>query len=348
MVDIEIKYMSRALQLAAMGAGNTRPNPLVGAVIVHKGRIIGEGFHQKAGGDHAEVIAIKGVTDKSLLGDSEIYVTLEPCSHWGKTPPCAELIAKKGFRRVIIGAIDTSTKVSGRGVEIIGKSGIELKVGVLEKESRDLNRRFFCHHEKGRPYIVLKWAQSKDGFIDMERSAGEKPAPNWITGEEERVLVHKWRSEEHALLIGRNTLYNDDPSLDVRFWSGIDPIRVVLSEKGNLDRSLKILSDGKPTLVFTRNPSKSNDQVEFITISNRENSLIEVLSELSKREVQSILVEGGADVLDQFIKNDLWDEARIFTGEQVFRSGLPAPKLNGTILETKKFIRTILKVITPV
>lgn len=346
--EYDVKFMRRALELASKAGGNTRPNPLVGAVIVNKGEIIGEGFHSKAGEPHAEVVAFNRVSDRSLISGSDIYVTLEPCSHWGRTPPCAEMIAREGFRRVIIGATDTSTKVSGRGIEILQRAGCKVVTSVLEDECRRINRRFFTFHEKQRPYILLKWARTADGFFDAERHRGAAAGPNWITGSEERLLVHKWRSEEQAVMIGENTLCNDDPSLDVRYWSGLNPVRIVVSDSDNLSDQYRLFRDNGITLVYTTHPAQSKENVEFVGISSRESAIDEILASLHERGLQSVMVEGGAYLLGQFIERALWDEARIFTGYKEFGKGLPAPLIDGEKVESQQFETSILDIYIPV
>ena len=345
--EYDIKYMRRALELAAMAGGRTRPNPLVGAVIVHKEMIIGEGFHTMAGKPHAEVEAFMRVRDRSLTRECDIYVTLEPCSHYGKTPPCAEMIAREGFRRVIIGTMDTSAKVSGKGIEILRSSGCEVVTGILEDECRYINRRFFTHQERGRPYIILKWAMTADGFLDADRNPGMADGPNWITGMEERILVHKWRSEEHSVMIGENTLCNDNPSLDVRYWSGMDPVRIVISDSSDLDTGYRLFSDRGKTLVFTPHIGRSTETVEYIAIADREKALPQVLSELNRREIQSVLVEGGASLLKQFISARLWDEARVFTGKTLFGNGLTAPVPEGYHIDSIDFESSTLDIYAP-
>ncbi len=324
----DIKFMKRALELASNADGSTRPNPMVGAVVVHNNIIIGEGYHVKAGEDHAEVIAINSAPG-SLIKESTIYVTLEPCSHHGRTPPCADLIVEKGIRKVVIGARDTSSKVSGRGIDILRKGGCEVEIGVLEDECREINRRFFTFHEKGRPYIVLKWAESKDGFIDRDCDRPDLSGPNWITGEDEKVLVHKWRTQEHSVLVGKNTLIKDNPSLTARLWEGINPLRIVLSDLGEFPDNLNVLRDSEPLLLFSTADVSLKENKECIIIRNTERAIEEILAELAKREIQSVLVEGGASVLTQFSVKNLWDEARIFIGRSEFGTGLKAPDLSG-------------------
>lgn len=326
--DNDIIFMKRALELARNAQGSTRPNPMVGAVLVHNNVIIGEGYHNKAGEDHAEVVALKSAPG-DLLKESTIYVTLEPCSHHGRTPPCADMIVQKGIRRVVIGSKDTSSKVSGRGINILREGGCDVEAGLLEEECRELNIRFFTFHERGRPYIILKWAESKDGFIDSCNDRPDLSGPNWITGEEERVLVHKWRSLEHSILVGRNTLVKDNPSLTTRMWDGINPLRVVLSGSGHLPGELSVLCDNEALLLFTEEKINLKDRKENILIRDRENAIEEILRELAAREIQSVMVEGGASVLNQFISKKLWDEARIFKGKTEFGSGISSPLIQG-------------------
>jgi diaminohydroxyphosphoribosylaminopyrimidine deaminase/5-amino-6-(5-phosphoribosylamino)uracil reductase len=348
MRDYDPKYMQRALDLAMMAGGNTRPNPLVGAVIVHDGRVIGEGYHSRAGEPHAEVVALGRVKERSLIPESDIYVTLEPCSHHGRTPPCAEMIVREGFRRVIIGTRDTSRKVSGRGIEILKSGQCQVVEGVLEEECREVNKRFFTWHEKERPWILLKWAVTSDGFFDAERNPGMPKGPHWITGNQERILVHKWRSEEHAVVIGENTLCNDDPLLDVRHWSGIDPVRVVISDSPERLTGYRMFSrEGSPVILFSPREYGAEQGIEYFRTSNRQSTVEEALKELHRREIQSVMVEGGANLLGQFIDAGLWDEARIFRGYRNFGSGLKAPELHGRIIQSIGYESSRLEIYRP-
>jgi len=343
---MDIIFMKRALELATMGSYTTRPNPMVGAVIVHNGIIIGEGYHKKAGQDHAEVIAVKNAPE-NLLNESTIYVSLEPCSHFGRTPPCALMLAEKGFKKVVIGAKDSSAKVSGKGIEILEKAGCEVRVGVLEEECMELNKRFFTYHEKGRPYIILKWAESADSFIDRERKEGDPQGPNWITGEEEQELVHSWRAEEHSILAGWNTIINDNPELSVRLCKGENPLRIAITDSEKLTSGLKLLEDDMPLLLFSTVAYKLGPGKENIVEKNREHIIDRVLNELYKREIQSLIVEGGAEIFSQFIKAGLWDEARVFKGKEDFGSGIEAPSLEGSIVGVRDFKRSQLNYIRP-
>ena len=340
------KYMERAIELASMATGNTRPNPLVGAVIVHENKIISEGYHTRAGNPHAEVMAINALKDRSLLKDATMYVNLEPCSHYGRTPPCAKRIIEEKIPRVIIGSIDPSPSVGGKGINMLIDAGVEVKTGILEEESRELNKRFFTYHEKGRPYIILKWARSADGYIDRLRTSNQK-GPNWITGVEERILVHKWRSEEDAILIGDKTACNDDPALDVRLWNGINPRRFVLSDSSILPLGLKIFRGKPSTVIFSPNPPEERGEAEYISVSSRKKALGEAMSFMHKEEIQSVIVEGGYEVLSQFIDAGLWDEARIFTGKVVFRKGLKAPDIKGKVTLQMSFRESTLKCLKP-
>ncbi len=331
------KYMQRCLDLARMGEGLTWPNPMVGAVIVNNDVIIGEGYHRKAGSPHAEVHAIESVKEPSLLSQSVMYVNLEPCSHYGKTPPCSLLIRQKKIPRVVIGCTDTFSKVAGRGIEMLRSAGIEVTTGVLEEESRALNRRFFIFHEQKRPYILLKWAQTRDGFIDVDRTLLNKNRPTWITNEWARRMVHKWRSTEPSILVGSITALQDDPSLTVRSWSGPNPLRLVLDRFGKLPDSLALFNGKAPTLLFSEEGTEARENAETICLKPMENPLIAILEELYNRNIQSVMVEGGAILLNAFIDAGLWDEARVFTGEKWFTAGVKAPCIKAVPHEEETF-----------
>lgn len=326
--------MRRALDLAILGTGHVAPNPMVGAVIVHEGRIIGEGFHQTFGGPHAEVVAINRVIEKELLSESTMYVTLEPCAHYGKTPPCAELLVQHRLKRVVIGTLDPHSKVSGKGAELLEKSGIEVLIGVLEPECRKLNKRFFTYHERQRPYIILKWAQTRDGFVDKIRTEDEKGI-FWISAPETKVLVHKWRSEEQCILVGRKTAQNDDPSLTVREWSGKNPIRVIIDSQLKLPQNLNVFSEDAPTLIFNRIKNERQGNIEWIKIAEINTELI--LKELYHRNILSVFVEGGTRTLHYFIFGNVWDEARVIVGNCLYGEGKRAPVIQKTPSETFAF-----------
>ena len=331
----DIKFMQRCLELAAKAEGLTYPNPMVGAVIVHEGKIIGEGFHLKSGTPHAEVHAINSVTDKSLLKFSSLYVNLEPCSHFGKTPPCADLIIACSIPRVIIGTGDTSEKVSGEGIARLKKAGCDVKTGILEKECRSLNRRFFTVVEKGRPYIILKWAQSSDGYIDILRTVNHENKPVWITGNPEKVLVHKWRSTEQSILVGAGTVRADDPQLSVREWTGYQPLKVVLSGSGAIGQNSALSSTTGSFIVFTFDMESDLPGALKIKLEKGSSASARIVNYLYSKGISSLFVEGGAEVLNHFISEGYWDEARVFTGELPFGDGLKAPVLQNEKLTEK-------------
>ena len=340
----DIKFMHRCLELASGAEGLTYPNPMVGSVIVYDGKILGEGYHIRSGEPHAEVIAINSVSDKTKLKLSTLYVNLEPCSHFGKTPPCADYIISNQIPRIVIGATDTSEKVSGKGVKKLLDAGCDVKKGVIEEECRWLNRRFFTFHEKKRPYITLKFAQSADGYLDILRSEDHKPEPTWITGKPERILVHKWRATEQAILVGAGTLRADNPRLNVREWKGNDPLKLILSSSGsvNLD-SFRNNSDAR-ILVFTHNVSAAVPDEMKVVLDQNEPSSVQIARYLYSSGIQSLFIEGGAEVLNHFISTGLWDEARIFKGEDYFRDGVKAPVINGILSSRTVFSGSSLEI----
>ena len=318
-------YMQRCLELAEMGLGNTAPNPMVGCVIVHNNKIIGEGYHRKCGEPHAEVNAINSVRKKELLPLSTLYVNLEPCAHYGRTPPCSLLILENKIPRVIIGCQDSFSEVSGKGIEMLRKGRVDVTTGILEQESRKLNRRFFTYHEKKRPYIILKWAQTLDGFIDLCRDGTSNKKPAWITNDVSRSLVHKWRTQEDAILVGRITAEKDNPQLNVREWSGKAPMRVVLDQHLQLSRELHLFDNQQPTLFFNSRENNMDGKTEYIRIDFGPGLFQRILEKLYEKEVQSIIVEGGAQVLSSLIQQNLWDEIRQFVGNKMFHTGVNAP-----------------------
>lgn len=322
------RYMARSLDLARLGLGRVAPNPLVGSVIVNNGKIIGEGYHKAHGGPHAEVNAINSVEDPGLLPSSTLYVNLEPCNHQGLTPACTNLILEKSIPKVVIGQKDPNPLVSGKGIKHLKEKGVEIELGVLEDESRKLNRRFNIFQEKQRPFIMLKWAQTIDGFVDIDRKIGEKVKPKWITDEYCRMLVHKWRSEEAAIMVGTETAIKDNPQLNVRSWSGKNPLRIVIDQFQRLPQGLKLFDGSIPTLVYTAKACQNKPNLEYVKISFENNFLDTILKDLYGRSVQSLIVEGGPILLNSFIEKDLWDEARVFTGPGKFEQGVPAPKFN--------------------
>ena len=317
-------YMQRCLELAALGIGNTSPNPLVGAVIVHNGVIIGEGYHEKYGEAHAEVNAVNSVKDKSLLPQATMYVNLEPCSHHGKTPPCADLIVSNNIKHVVIGTVDPNSLVAGKGIKKLLTAGVEVKQDVLQKECFDLNKRFFTFFGKKRPYIILKWAQTKNGFLS--KSEIDKREPFWISNDLSKTLVHKWRSEEPAILVGHNTVVADNPKLNTRNWPGKSPLRVILTSKLKEIKDSSVFDGSVPSIVFSRNNSTEVlDNVKIVKTGD--NNIKEMLEYLYKEDIQSLIVEGGAKVLEHFISNNLWDECRVFTGAVNVKKGIKAPVL---------------------
>ncbi len=334
----DIKFMRRCLDLAQLAEGMTYPNPMVGSVIVNKGKIIGEGFHLKAGGPHAEVNAVSAVSDKGLLRESVLYVSLEPCSHYGKTPPCADMIISAGIPRVVIATADTSLKVSGRGIEKLRNAGCEVVTGILEEEARRLNRRFFTFHEKGRPYITLKWAKSADGYIDMVRGDNFSREPNWITGKPERVLVHKWRAADEAILVGAGTVRSDNPRLNVRYWSGKDPLRLILSRSGEAAALFsRYDGDEAPVVLFTASENTDVAGMEKVLLDEEKPVAGQIAAYLAGRGIQSLFVEGGAETLRHFITTGYWDEARVFRGTVRFNGGVRAPAIQGKPAFTVQF-----------
>lgn len=340
----DIKFMRRCLDLALKAEGMTYPNPMVGSVIVYEGKIVGEGFHLRSGGSHAEVIAINSVHDKSILKRSTLYVNLEPCSHFGKTPPCADFIISNQIPGIVIGTSDTSAKVSGKGIKKLRDSGCEVKVGILEAECRRLNRRFFTFQEKRRPYITLKWAQSADGYLDIRRNPENSTGPTWISGKPERVLVHKWRAAEQAILVGAGTVRADDPHLNVREWKGADPLRLILSSSGSFSSGLTESKTGSNVVVFTHNNEAQIPGSSKVVLSEDLSSSLQICEFLYSSGIQSLFIEGGADVLNHFISTGLWDEARIFTGKVFFNDGVSAPAIKGNLLLRKVFSGSSLEI----
>ena len=311
------KYIRRCIELASNGLCNAAPNPMVGAVIVHNGKIIGEGYHARCGEGHAEVNAIRSVKDESLLKESTIYVSLEPCSHYGKTPPCADLIISKGIPRVVVGCIDPFSQVSGRGIKKLRDAGIEVTVGVLEDECKNLIRRFVTFNTRKRPYITLKWAESADGFIDIIRENG---SPVVLSTPITSMYVHKQRAEHKAILVGRKTALLDNPSLTTRNWYGANPLRLVIDRTLSLPSGLRLFDHTTPTLVFT----VSKD------------ILPQILTILYERKIQSLLVEGGTTLLQSFINSDLWDEMFVEHSVKVLGEGVKSPVIpKGAVMRTE-------------
>ncbi|HAC22572.1 MAG TPA: bifunctional diaminohydroxyphosphoribosylaminopyrimidine deaminase/5-amino-6-(5-phosphoribosylamino)uracil reductase RibD, partial [Porphyromonadaceae bacterium] len=311
-MQIEEKYMRRCITLARNGAGFVSPNPMVGAVVVCDNKIIGEGYHAKCGEAHAEVNAIASVRDKELLKRSTIYVSLEPCSHHGKTPPCAELIIKMQIPRVVVGSKDPFPQVAGRGIAMLRAAGIDVVEGVLKNECDELNKTFMHCHTANRPFVLLKWAQTADGYMDYKRTSEDKKKPLILSNEESRRVVHKLRSQVDAIMVGTTTALLDNPSLSVRYWSGRNPVRIVLDQNLELPKDLHLFDGSITTLVINElKNDKEGTGLEYIRMDFSSNLLSQILSELQRRKIESLMVEGGCILLQSFIDEQLWDEARV-------------------------------------
>ena len=334
--------MQRCLDLASMALGNVAPNPMVGAVLVYEDRIIGEGFHQKFGEAHAEKNAIESVLpkDRHLVPLAMLYVSLEPCAHFGKTPPCSDLILLHEIKKVVIGTIDPFIEVAGRGMEKLKNAGVEIVFPVLEKECQVLNKRFFTFHQKKRPYIILKWAQTANGLISSSDPADSR----WISNSLSQKLVHKWRTEEQAILVGTNTARVDNPRLTVRSWEGNHPLRVVLDKNLHLPKTLHIFDGTTSTLVYTSQSKRSSTNLTYEILDFDANILATISESLYNKNIQSLIVEGGAMVLQSFIKANLWDEARVFTSPCVFKKGLYAPVFQGRLTGSTMLLSDTLQI----
>jgi diaminohydroxyphosphoribosylaminopyrimidine deaminase/5-amino-6-(5-phosphoribosylamino)uracil reductase len=356
-VKIHEKYIKRCIQLAQNGLGTTYPNPMVGSVLVYKDKIIGEGWHRKAGEPHAEVIAINSVKDKSLLKKATIYVSLEPCSHYGKTPPCSDFIVASGIKKVVIGTMDPFAKVAGRGIKKLFDSGCEVNLGYLETECKELNKRFFTFHQHKRPYIILKWAQSEDGYIaPLPAENNSKREPVWITNKYSRQLVHKWRSEEQAILVGTNTAVADNPKLNTRLWDGPNPVRIVIDQHLRITKDSALFDGSIKTILICGNTKENLNAIqlrqsgcEFLAIETKdfeEELASQICQILYQNELQSVIIEGGTKTIQTFINAGLWDEARVFSGNIQFKKGLEAPKLKGKLKFEEMITGDQLKIYT--
>ena len=324
-------YMQRCIDLAQKASGKTYPNPLVGCVIVHNDEIIGEGFHEKAGQPHAEINAINSVENPEILKESTIYVSLEPCAHFGKTPPCASKLVELGFKKVVIGTLDTHDKVNGKGKQILENAGIEVISGVLEKECRELNKRFFTFHQKRRPFIILKWAQSSDGFLDKYFK------PTQIGNPLTKQFVHQLRSQEHAILVGTNTALIDNPSLTTREIVGRNPVRILIDFDLKVPANFNIYNDEAETIVFNTVKETIEGRITFIKIE-KENFLENLMQKLFDQQIQSVIIEGGSFTLQHFIDQHLWDETIIIKNENLeLLNGTKAPQFNFEKFATKQF-----------
>lgn len=326
-------YMQRCFDLAMNGLGYVAPNPMVGAVVVHNDTIIGEGYHRQYGGPHAEVNAIADVADKHLLKKATLYVNLEPCSHFGKTPPCADLIIRSGIPRVVVASEDPNSLVSGAGIHRLREAGVEVSVGVCDDEHRFLNRRFFCFHENKRPYIILKWAESADSYIDVVRPPEMEVEPYWITGPLARKLVHRWRAAEPGILIGSTTAIRDNPQLTTRDWPGASPIRFLIDPRLEVTASHKVFSPPGKTIVITHQRGTTEaPNVEYEICPEAENPAQKALEVMYLRGINSAIIEGGAYTLNYFLEHSLWDELRVFRGTRSFGHGVKGPAIRNAIL----------------
>jgi diaminohydroxyphosphoribosylaminopyrimidine deaminase/5-amino-6-(5-phosphoribosylamino)uracil reductase len=326
----DVHYMQRCIQLAVNGSGHTAPNPMVGAVIVHQDKIIGEGWHKEYGKEHAEINALASVTDKALLSEATLFVNLEPCSHFGKTPPCTDAIIKAGIKKVVIGIQDPFAAVNGKGIAKLKQAGVDVTTGVAEEACRLLNKRFITFHGKKRPYIILKWAESADGFIGR---AGEKIK---ISNNYSQVLVHRWRSEEAAIMAGTQTVRTDNPRLDARYWNAKNPVRITIDRELTLDPHLHIFDGSQPTIVFTAKEKAAFKNCTYVTLQQNADELEQMMQYLFKSEIQSVLVEGGAALLTAFITKNLWDEARVIHAPLQLQEGITAPVIDHPLHHSEK------------
>ncbi len=333
--------MKRCIDLAKNGFGQTYPNPMVGCVIVHQDNIIAEGWHHRAGEPHAEVNAIQKIQDESLIKNSTIYVSLEPCSHFGRTPPCADLIVEKGFKNVVIGMTDPFAKVKGRGIKKLIDHGCKVRLGVCEDDCFELNKRFITFHEKQRPYIILKWAESQDGFLspfEYEKSANHDPV--WLTNAYSKQLVHQWRAEEQAILVGTHTALMDNPSLTTRLWIGMHPLRVLIYRHLKVPETANLFSRDAKTVIFTeKSPTtQAPSHIEFCEMDFSQNIIPQILNTLHKRQIQSLIVEGGRHTLQGFIDGNFWDEARVFKSKTLLSQGTKAPDFKAEAFKTQDIV----------
>ena len=339
--------MLRAIELGKNALGTAAPNPMVGCCIVHDDHIIGEGYTDAYGGPHAEVNAITSVKDKSLLEKATLYVTLEPCSHFGKTPPCSELIIKSKIPKVVIGIKDPHSKVAGKGIEKLKSAGISVTVGLLENLCREHHKRFLNFQEKNRPYFILKWAESMDGFVAPSKTKrNKKPQPFWITNSYSKQLAHQWRTQEQSILVGTQTVLDDNPKLTARNWKGNHPIRIVLDRSLKIPRDFNVLDGSVKTIVLTEvEKSESLDNLTFETIDFKKDIGQEICRVLMKHQIISVMIEGGTKTLQTFIDLDLWDEARVFKGDITFSSGLPAPTISGKPISKTSILNDTLTIL---
>ena len=333
--------MSRCMELAVMAIGRVSPNPMVGAVLVHDGRIIGEGYHEQYGYAHAEVNCINSVKeqDKHLISDSTIYVSLEPCAHHGKTPPCADLIIERGIQRVVTGSGDPNPLVAGKGIKKLRDAGVEVTEHIMERECDFLNRRFMTYHTRQRPYIILKWAQSADGFF-----APDDSRQVWLTNEYSKKLVHKWRTEEDAILVGTRTALIDDPQLTARLWEGRNPLRILIDMALHVPAESRIFDDEAMTLVYNASKEKLQFGTVYVKVDPDKPLPQQIAADLYHRKIQSVIIEGGAYTLNSFIDAGLWDEARVLTAPTLLSAGIAAPRIDGTVIDTQTIVADSLTI----
>ena len=333
--------MQRAMELAVLGAGHVSPNPMVGCVIVYDNKIIGEGWHKQYGGPHAEVNAVSSVSDTTLLRNSTVYVTLEPCSHFGKTPPCSDMLIEYSVRKIVVANIDTNPIVNGGGLQRLRAAGVDVVTGVLDKLGRELNKRFFTFVERKRPYIILKWAETADGFIARKNFDSK-----WISDEFSRQMVHKMRAHEDAVLVGMRTAQLDDPQLSVREWTGRNPKRIVIDRFLKLNEKLNVFDGTQETLVYNVLRHAESPNLSLVKV-DQDNFLMNLVQDLYKKNIQSVIVEGGSQTLEAFISAGLWDEAFIFISPQNFQEGIKAPTISGIVETYSKLNNDWLKILKP-
>ncbi|MBO6118228.1 MAG: bifunctional diaminohydroxyphosphoribosylaminopyrimidine deaminase/5-amino-6-(5-phosphoribosylamino)uracil reductase RibD [Bacteroidales bacterium] len=334
-------FMQRCFALAQKGAGSVAPNPMVGAVVVVDNQIIGEGYHKQFGKAHAEVNAVNSVENKELLQQATVYVSLEPCSHYGKTPPCAELLINSKIKRCVIANTDPNPKVAGKGIQMLQDAGIEVVCGVEKEQGRYLNRRFFCFQEKKRPYIILKTAQSLEGYIDInpEGTAVKDRQKYWLTNDAAKVLVHRMRAENDAFLVGANTVLNDDCQLNVRYIQGRNPIRAVYDRDLNLPHSLNFFDGTQKTIIFNNlRGEKASSSLQYVKINNQSGYLQQIIDSLYLEGVSSLVVEGGRKTLQAFLDSGLWDEAVVFTSNVLFNKGIKNPVIDSRLKASTSWV----------
>jgi diaminohydroxyphosphoribosylaminopyrimidine deaminase/5-amino-6-(5-phosphoribosylamino)uracil reductase len=342
-------YMLRCIELACKGEGMVAPNPMVGSVLVHENQIIGEGWHQKYGAAHAEVNAIESVNNKALIASSTLYVNLEPCSHFGKTPPCVNLIIENKIPRVVIGITDPFEKVSGKGIQILKDAGVEVITDVLKQDCEYVNRRFIKFVTQKQPYVILKWAQTKDGFIApnaSELTASEFEIKRHITGFVVQKLVHKWRSEEDSILVGNKTIISDNPALNVRVWNGRNPLRITIDKDNKLNAGGYKFFDGQqPSLIFCeKKPNRKIANLEYVIINFEKAIWPQILSALYDRNIQSLIIEGGRFTLNSIVRTKFWDEAQVFTTDALLNNGVEAPIINGNLVSESIIDKSYLRI----